>query len=285
MEREQTDKPKETLKNQKQEPKKPKDYSKGKIYGITDVETRETYIGSTITSLSERMSKHKLHSECSSKIIIEKDNYEYYVIEYYPCKTKEQLRQREEWHRKRCQNCVNMVRAFITEDERKQYKAEWFKKRYEISYSYPLQQLFMTEIELIEKDEHKKEMKKQHDNTYRQKHSAKIAEWKANYFQEHKEEIYAYRKQRLEQDEEAKQKNREYQAEWMRNKRATYTDEQRKADSQKAIERNNKNKEAIQARRAEKIVCECGQEITRGSKRLHTQSKRHKEYLENLKST
>jgi hypothetical protein len=111
-------------------------YDKGIIYGIRDNETGEIYIGSTIAWLNKRMWDHKNDTNrCSSKPIIERNNYTAFIIEEYPCDTKQQLRAREEYHRMRQDNCVNECRAYVDPADKaeydRKYKAEWYLKNKE----------------------------------------------------------------------------------------------------------------------------------------------------------
>jgi len=74
------------------------DYSKGKIYKIECNITGEVYYGSTTKHyLSVRIASHKYYTTCVSRLIIERGNYNYKVIEYYPCDNKTELLTRERW--------------------------------------------------------------------------------------------------------------------------------------------------------------------------------------------
>lgn len=83
-------------------------YLLGKIYQITCKTTGLCYIGSTIEKrLGIRLSKHLYDYKrylagnfpyVSSFKIIETDNYEISLIENYPCKNINELRQRERYY-------------------------------------------------------------------------------------------------------------------------------------------------------------------------------------------
>lgn len=75
-----------------------RDYSKAKIYKIECNVTNDVYYGSTTSSLSERMRKHKDRRNCSSINIIDRGNYSVKVIEEYPCNSKHELETRERWY-------------------------------------------------------------------------------------------------------------------------------------------------------------------------------------------
>ncbi len=80
------------------------DYSKGKIYKITNDYNTEVYVGSTCSTLIKRFSNHKKDSNKDRMktvklyILINEighDRFRIELIEDYPCEDKYQLRQRE----------------------------------------------------------------------------------------------------------------------------------------------------------------------------------------------
>ncbi len=80
------------------------DFSKGKIYKITNDYNDEVYIGSTCDILSKRFSSHKRERNCAnrknSKLYslmreIGTERFCIYLIEEYPCNNKYELTQRE----------------------------------------------------------------------------------------------------------------------------------------------------------------------------------------------
>ena len=95
------------------------DYSYGKIYKIWTENSDDIYIGSTVQTVSMRMSDHRRHYKiflktgkgyCSSYILLEQGNIHYELIEKYPCENKQQLCKREgHWQKKL--KCVNMLIA------------------------------------------------------------------------------------------------------------------------------------------------------------------------------
>ncbi len=144
------------------------DYNNGKIYGIICHITDELYVGSTATTLADRIHVHRTqHNTCVSKQIIERGDYEFFIIELYPCNSDEELRAREEWHRARLPNTINKVKAFITDEERKEYKAQWHKQNYDRSYGLAMQKLFMTPDEMEEDHIIRQKRKNEADRAYR----------------------------------------------------------------------------------------------------------------------
>ena len=81
-------------------------YKIGKIYKIVCNETGEVYFGSTIMSLPDRIRKHRNSKKCSSKQIINRNNYYYELIEDYSCNNKYELETRERWYMENY-DCIN----------------------------------------------------------------------------------------------------------------------------------------------------------------------------------
>ena len=102
-------------------------YDNGKIYKLSDNTNGNIYIGSTTQPLYKRKSQHKTDAKrinCKSKSIIENGDYDIILIENYPCKSKEELLTRERYYIDNT-DCINQVRCYISEDERKEYKKEY----------------------------------------------------------------------------------------------------------------------------------------------------------------
>jgi hypothetical protein len=110
-------------------------YHKGKIYSIRSYQTDKIYIGSTCVPLSKRLSKHRGYLKDMTKNIssleITKYNDNYIeLLEQYPCKTKEELLQREgEWIRANKDDCVNVVIPKRTMQEYKVDNKETIDKK------------------------------------------------------------------------------------------------------------------------------------------------------------
>lgn len=105
------------------------DYKKGKIYKIVCDETGLDYYGSTIRSLNERLRQHKeKYNECQTKLMT---NPKIYLVEEYPCETREQLLMRERWWIENNWNkCCNKVVPLQTIKEyREKYREQILKQR------------------------------------------------------------------------------------------------------------------------------------------------------------
>jgi len=147
------------------------DYSQGKIYKIVDRTNGKVYYGSTIDTLSQRLSGHlksyKMFKEgkyqyISSFDILESENFEIVLVEEYPCLTREELWFREDYWIVN-NECVNRKRPIITEEERKQKKKEG-RENY--------------------KEQHNIQSK-----IYYQKHKEEVCQIHKKYRQDHCEEI------------------------------------------------------------------------------------------------
>ena len=81
----------------------------GLVYCITCNETNENYIGSTLTTLKQRMFSHKCEYN-SAKSIIDRNNYKVIILEDNI--DKDILRIREQFYMDCCDNLINIRRAF-----------------------------------------------------------------------------------------------------------------------------------------------------------------------------
>ena len=92
----------------------------------------EKYYGSTIQKLHNRINKHiseaKQDLTCSSKHIINRGDYEVYIIGEY--KTEEEARMKEKWY---IQNkpCVNIRQVCVTPEERKKQRKKYSQENRE----------------------------------------------------------------------------------------------------------------------------------------------------------
>lgn len=111
-------------------------YQNGKIYSIRSPNTDKIYIGSTVRTLSQRMTKHRnMSNQTRSKIIINAGEAYIELIEEYPCDNKEQLNRREGEIIRDTANSINLrvegrTRREYAEDNKEhiiQYKKEYFQ--------------------------------------------------------------------------------------------------------------------------------------------------------------
>ena len=104
-------------------------YQNAKIYKITDISYTECYIGSTVQTLSSRMSGHNRHyklfltrhrNPLSSFYMFEKygsDFLKIELVEHYPCNTRDELLKREGFWIRQEDTCINKRIAGRTEKE------------------------------------------------------------------------------------------------------------------------------------------------------------------------
>ena len=119
------------------------DYANGRIYKIEPIcehDENEVYYGSTCQLLCKRMDKHRTNYKCwlngsktytSSYILFEKygvENCKIYLVELYPCETKEELFAREGYHIKN-NKCVNRIVAGRTQKQYYEEHCEMIKHR------------------------------------------------------------------------------------------------------------------------------------------------------------
>jgi hypothetical protein len=102
-------------------------FANGKIYKIQCKITGECYIGSTIVTLSKRISTHKASYKrwlnghgykFSSYPIIERNDYEITLVENFPCDIKYHLLCRERYYIEHTPNCINKNIPSRTPSER-----------------------------------------------------------------------------------------------------------------------------------------------------------------------
>ena len=82
------------------------DYCNSKIYQVLNNVTNDVYVGSTTQPLSKRLGFHRLCSKTKKNPLYEcmrkngADNFYIELIESFPCKSKEELLQREGYHKR-----------------------------------------------------------------------------------------------------------------------------------------------------------------------------------------
>ena len=100
-------------------------YQDGKIYKISSGNSLP-YIGSTITKLSRRLSKHKIDkrfylahnktNKCASFDLLDLDDCKIELIELFPCNNKLELIMRERYWYDLIPN-INIIKPFISKEE------------------------------------------------------------------------------------------------------------------------------------------------------------------------
>ena len=161
------------------------DYSKGLIYKIKclDPKIRDIYVGSTLNEVARRKShksnctnpKGKKYNRCVYQFIRSNggwENWKLCLIKLYPCNSRTELRMEEERMIEELEEftTLNRIRAYLSEETRKEYHKEYHKEYYE------------------ENREQKKKYYKEHKEEIRKKHK--------KYYETYKEEIAEKQKEK-----------------------------------------------------------------------------------------
>ena len=226
-------------------------YKNGRIYKIVDNGYNKMYIGSTVQSLSNRMSEHRKRfnkyrngqdtNYTSSFVIFEEygmDNCKIELIEVFPCGSKEELHKQEGFHIK-SNDCVNKLVNGRT-------RHDWYKDN--------------------------KDAIQDKQRQYAMNHKEQIKEYKKKYFEEHKDELTRKSKERY-------QANRETVLAQCKDYREKHKDKKRDAD--KRYQEANKDKIA-EKRNANVRCATCGYSYTHCNKARHERSKTHQRKLQDL---
>ena len=254
-----------------------RNYQNGKIYCIRNTITNDIYVGSSCEPhLSKRMVKHRSSAKNErdrNMLLYQKmnelgiENFYIELIENYPCESKDQLRAREGHYIREIATLNKRIETRTDKEWRednKEYIQEWKKQHYQ---------------------EHKEEINKQ-SKQYREENKDKIKERSKDY-EKNKEEIIAkVNEYRAENADVIKQRKKDYyekNKEYIKQKTKKNREENLEADRQRKKDYYERNKEKLiqknNARDKEKITCECGEVICKGSKSRHIKRQRHQAYL------
>jgi hypothetical protein len=103
------------------------------VYALTCKDPTKIYFGSSMNTKEERYSKHKANHKlwkdgksyyCASVELFEIGNVEIHIVMDCPGVSELQLREIEQIFLDNCE-CVNIMNAFITEDQRKEYNKKY----------------------------------------------------------------------------------------------------------------------------------------------------------------
>ena len=112
------------------------DYQKSKIYKLWSPSNNLVYYGSTVQSLSQRLTEHlcnyNKNKGLSSKIVLECEDYKIELVEDFPCNNRQQLLKKEGEYIKN-NECVNKNIAGRTQKEwnETEHRIQYLKKYYE----------------------------------------------------------------------------------------------------------------------------------------------------------
>ena len=201
------------------------DYSKSKVYNIVCNITGQTYYGSTVQKISQRMNGHRNKvSKCLSKPIIERGDYHYGLVEDYKCDNLEQLLMRERYYIDN-NDCVNKNVPGRTKKERYEANKDKISEQKKVFY------------------EANKDKISERNKVYNEANKDKISERNKGYYEANK-------------DKRSEQRKVFYEA----------------------------NKDKISEYGKQKVVCECGCELSKCSLYNHRKTKFHQEFIQSLAS-
>ena len=190
------------------------DYSKAKIYKIYSYENDDVYYGSTIETLSQRMSKHRCHykkykegkgSYYTSYQILELTSAKIELIENYPCNSKEELLQREGYYITN-NNCVNRNIAGRTKKEWREQNKEQIKEQKKEYYENNKEHIKKYKKEYNETN---KDTIKEQNKEYYEINKDKFKEYHKEYYIQNKKQLNEYRKQYYQRKKQEKLINEE----------------------------------------------------------------------------
>jgi len=113
------------------------DYQKTLIYKLVcrDDSVKDFYIGST-TNIQNRLRAHRLHSKQKDwkiyKIINEYggfSNWKDVIIEHYPCNSKKEANEREQYYIEKLKPSLNTQVAFKTEEDYKNRYVKYYNSK------------------------------------------------------------------------------------------------------------------------------------------------------------
>jgi hypothetical protein len=190
-------------------------YQRGKIYKL--VLNDLVYIGSTCQALCARKAGHgseykrwvngKVNFN-TSYLLYDQGEPKIVLIENVPCSSKEELHAREQ-HWIDNTECVNKKTAkILSPQERKEYKKTYVQKNKELLY-----EKMKIRYEATKENPDFKEKRKQYKQKYRAEHAEDVKAKDKAYRDANQDRIKAYR-------EEHKAEASEYKKEWFQQKKA-----------------------------------------------------------------
>ena len=241
---------------------------KGYVYCIRSHQTELVYIGSTEQILCKRMSDHRssykrrLNNKryATSFEIMKYDDCYIELIEEGDFESKLALRARE-GHYQRTMDCVNKRIENRTQKEYYTENKQEINQKQKEYYTENKQELLQKRKEYY--TENKQEIDQKRKENYTE-NKQEIDQKRKEYYIENKQEIdQKHKEYYTENKQEIDQKRKEY-----------YTENKQEID-QKRKDYYNNNKAYILERQNEKVVCECGCEVSKVNLPAHIKSKKH----------
>jgi hypothetical protein len=280
-------------------------YKYGKIYKLVSKDSHY-YIGSTTKTLQKRFSSHKYSIKNNTRggnytylSSIPLDDINIELIENYPCSTKSELREREDYHIQNAlydKYCLNTYRAFQTDEEKKEYDRLYYSLHKETAKenmkSY-YEENKDTIMEYHRKyNEENKEIINQKRTQYRKENAEILAEKQRQYALNNIEKVKESKKK---YNEENKEKLAEYWKEYAKKEENKERIKENKRRSAQKIKEENKDKIAEEREKKKQIneqkkqdrinhdrtiiKCSCGGSYQNYQKKRHEESKKHQNVM------
>ena len=162
-------------------------YQDSKIYRVVCDETNLTYYGSTTQPLAKRLSQHKKNRNlCMTKNMT---NPKIYLVESFPCNTKEELHARERFYVEQYPCCNKHIPLRTNK--------EWCENNIDKMKEYKKEYRLKNKNKIIEWRENNKDNIKQKAKEYRQANIDKIKEREKEYREANKDKISEKKKVKI----------------------------------------------------------------------------------------
>jgi len=174
-------------------------YQNGKIYKIVCNITDEYYIGSTSEpTLARRLSGHvrksRSGSTVTSRIIIERGDYQIILIEKFPCECRDELTARESFFHKQSFNDPLFVNKRIEGRTHKEYIKEYRKNNVEKLQNYHKEYNEINKEHIQARKKEYFQETKDHRRQYCYDNKERITEYYEHYNKLNEEKLFEYRK-------------------------------------------------------------------------------------------
>ena len=262
-------------------------YKNGKIYQLLCIDGHY-YYGSTVQRLYERLSTHKNLSKTDNTVLynhintIGWDNVSMELVENYPCETTQQLRAKEDEYITQSKDdslCLNVNRAYVSKDERKEKVKEYYEENKDAILAYSVQYREENRNEILEKKlmyrEQNRTLLCEKQKEYAQQHPESVHEARKKYYEDHKEEQAEYYK---EYRKAHQQRIQAKQLEWNKKKREENAEQIAKEREDKLQKRRERSEARIK-KDCDVHPCECGGTYQLYRKSRHDNSKKHTEFV------
>ena len=167
------------------------------VYRIYWTDSDDSYVGST-DNIKRRMTRHKRelsspNMKVSKKIKEKGGSFEYEILETLWCEELSDGLKRERWWQDELDPSLNELRAFITEEDRKEWVENYKPRKKEYNAEYH-------QKNKVKRNEQSAQWQKKnptYNHEYRQKNKERINDRDAEYREKNKDRIAARRRERV----------------------------------------------------------------------------------------